>query len=61
MEVKLIAFVFVVESSKVSPTYQYIIHKKFVDSFEKQGFVIAQKMLARDGPRGEPIVTPSIF
>ena len=52
---KLVAFVFVVKNCK-SIIDVSIIHQSFVDSFEKQSFI----MLARDGPRGEPIAMPSI-
>ena len=42
MREKLIAFVIIVESCKGIVNVS-IIHKRFVDSFEKQSFVIADK------------------
>ena len=56
---KLIAFVFVVKNCK-SIIDISIIHKRFVDSFEKQNLVISDKNVGKSGPRGEPIATPSI-
>ena len=46
MEEKLIAFVFIVESCKGVINLS-IIHKKFVNSFEKQSCVIAGKNVSK--------------
>ena len=48
---KLIAFVFIVESSKGIIKIS-IIHKRLVDSFKKQSFVIANKNISKRGVRG---------
>ena len=46
MEEKLIAFVFIVESCKGIISIS-IIHERFVDFFEKQSFVIADKNVSQ--------------
>ena len=55
---KLIAFVFVVESCKGIINISIIIHMRFVDSFEKQTFVIADKNVNKRGTHSNAIYLP---
>ena len=62
---KLIAFVFVVESCKVIFNVSIIIHIRFVDSFKKQSFLIADKNVykrrAKSGTHSNAIYLPAHY